>query len=238
MVIDFIKRKQAQENAKYSRQFLKSIFNSVSEAISIIDVKDFKIVGANSAFLKQSGLDEDQVIGKKCYELTHHRTSPCEAPDDVCPLHDVVKSGEHSVVEHVHYARNGDKIFAEVSAYPVLDEHGKVIQAVHVSRDVTERRTMQEQLHRRIQELQGLNTMFQSHLSVRSETELAYASLATSVSQLSREVDGLLKQTGPRDAVNDKTPEDIGKLAAELRKLATEAEAMIYRIKLPPAERL
>ena len=143
---DFTQRKQAEEELKRSEEFLKTIFNSPNDAISIIDVHDFTIVGANDAFLQQHGLKEEQVIGKICYQITHHRSDPCAPPDDICPLRDTVTTGEHSIAEHVHYTKDSEKMYVEVSTSPVKDENGKVIQVVHVTRDITERKKMEEQL--------------------------------------------------------------------------------------------
>ncbi len=139
-------RKRAEEALKHSNEFAQIVLNSMNDAVSIIDVNDFKIVGLNSIFLKQLGLKEKEVIGKTCYEITHHRSAPCAPPDDICPLLDTVTTGKHSVAEHVHQGADGKKIDVEVSTSPVKDENGKVIQVVHIARDITERKRMEEQL--------------------------------------------------------------------------------------------
>jgi len=139
-------RKQTQETFKRLNEFSKIVLNSTNDAISLIDVHDFRIVGVNSAFLKQLGLKEEEVIGKACYEITHRRSKPCAAPDDVCPLSATVTSGKHSVAEHVHYGADGEKIYVELSTSPVKDKNGKVTQVVCVSRDITERKRAEEVL--------------------------------------------------------------------------------------------
>lgn len=223
----------------YSGQFFKTILDSVSESISVIDVNDFSIIGANRAFLKQYGLTDTQVSGRKCYELTHRRNTPCTAPADICPIDNMMASGEHSVEEHIHYNEKGDMIFVEVYAYPILDDKGKIIQAVHLCRDITERKNMEGQLHGKILELQGLNNIFRKHLAVRSETELAYVSLTTSISQLSGEINNLLKKAQSQDMANQATlVMGLIGLADEIGKLVGQAEAMVSKINLPPAERL
>ena len=237
-LLGVIRHKQAKESTTHSEQFLRTVLDSVTEAISIIDINDFRIVGANIAFLKQYGLTEAQAIGRKCYELTHRRNTPCEAPE-VCPLHDVVKTRQHSVEEHIHYDEKGNEIYVEVCAYPILDDKGEVIQAVHLCRNITERKHAEDQLQRRIQELQALNNMFQKSLSVSSDTELAYISVANGISQLSREINNFSKKAQSQD-INSQAALAAGivGLADEISKLASQAEAVVSNINLPPAERL
>jgi PAS domain S-box-containing protein len=152
LIEDITERKQAEEALKRSNEFLKTALDSMNDAISIIDVHDFRIVGVNSGFLKQLGLKEEEVIGKPCYEITHHRSDPCTPPDDICPLRDTVTTGEHSVAEHVHYRADGERIYVEVSTSPIKDENGKTIQVIHVSRDITERKQAEKKLKQAAEE--------------------------------------------------------------------------------------
>jgi len=139
-------RKRAEEAIKRSYEFSKTILNSMNDTVSIINVHDYSIVGVNNAFLKLLGVAEEEVIGKTCYAITHYRSEPCIPPDDICPLLDTVTSGEHSVAEHVHYCADGEKIYVDVSTSPIKDEEGRVIQVVHVVRDITERKQREEKL--------------------------------------------------------------------------------------------
>lgn len=122
-----------------SNEYFKLVLDSMNDSIAIINVRDFRIVQVNSVFLEQLDLKEEDVIGKTCYEVTHMRSEPCAAPNDICPLFETVATGEHAVAEHVHFCNDGRKTYVEVSTSPVKDKEGKVIQVVHVSRDITER---------------------------------------------------------------------------------------------------
>lgn len=129
-----------------SNIFFKRVLDSMNDQIAILDAHDFRIVQVNSVLLKDLGLSEDEVIGKTCYEITHQRSGPCTPPNDVCPLLETVATGEHAVAEHVHFGKDGRKIYVEVSTSPVKDEEGKVIQVVHVSRDITGRKLAEQVL--------------------------------------------------------------------------------------------
>jgi PAS domain S-box-containing protein len=126
----------------------KIILDSMNDAVSIVDASTFRILGVNRTFLKDLGFTEDEVIGKHCYEVTHRRKDPCQPPNDMCPLVETVRTGKYSSAEHVHYGKSGDKIYVEVSTSPVKDKSGKVVQVVHVSRDISERKRTEEELRK------------------------------------------------------------------------------------------
>ncbi len=146
---------------KLSKEFLETVINSIDEAISIIDIRNYQIIGVNRRFLEDLGLEEKDVIGKPCYEITHRKGDPCSGPDDLCPIHDAVNTGRHTVVEHTHYRGDGTKLYVEVSASPIKDRSGRVIQVVHIARDITKRKTAEEELKKSHEELRNLTAYLQ-----------------------------------------------------------------------------
>ena len=64
----------------------------MEEGICLVS-KDFKILWANRALEEQTGYSSDEMIGRHCYEVTHHCKIPCKAPHDPCPITDVLKTG-------------------------------------------------------------------------------------------------------------------------------------------------
>ncbi|MCX9012708.1 MAG: PAS domain S-box protein [Candidatus Methanoperedens sp.] len=168
VLVGIIQRKQAEEALSRSNGFSKTILDSMNDALCIIDVQDFKIAGFNSVFLREFGQRGEDVLGRACYSITHQRLEPCEHPDDICPLLETVKTGKHSVVEHLHYGRDGKKIYVEVSTSPILDETGRITQVVHVSRDITERKLAEERLKQVNTELKKADELKTQFLSIVS----------------------------------------------------------------------
>ncbi|GEM_PF-2188540 len=146
MIMHNLQHKKNEEDLKRSKEFSESVFNSMHDAISVIDVADFKIIKANSTFLREYGLEEDEIIGEPCYRILHHRNEPCTGSDTVCPLEETIKTGKHSATEHVHYTKDGRKIDVEVSVSPVRDRNGNIIQVVNAARNITERKKAEEML--------------------------------------------------------------------------------------------
>jgi two-component system, sporulation sensor kinase A len=133
------------EEIDFLETFNKSVIDSISDAILVIDPKTFKILGLNQAVLEQLGLRRE-VIGHFCYTVTHHTSTPCKAPNDICPIFDLIEKGVSVSVEHTHYDKNNKKIFVEVSAHPIRNPQGEIILITHIAKDITARKELQVKL--------------------------------------------------------------------------------------------
>jgi len=153
---ELAERKQAEERLRRSNEFIKTALDGMNDGISVIDARNFIIQGVNSKFLEEYNLREEDVIGKTCHEVTHRRLDPCGPPDDVCPMLETLTTGGHAVAEHVHYEHDGRKVFVEVSASPIMDEKGEVVQIVHVSRDITDRKQAEELLKKNKEQMANM----------------------------------------------------------------------------------
>ncbi len=105
---DITELKIYSNELRRSKEFIETVINSLHDSISIIDVHNYQIIGANNVFIKETGIREE-IIGKTCFEATHHRSDPCAPPNDTCPLRETVQSGNHAVAEHTHYDSYGGK---------------------------------------------------------------------------------------------------------------------------------
>jgi len=139
-------RKRAEEALRESEERYRSMFDSVSNAILLIDHDDLTIVAANRAAQEHLKMVEAELVGRACYEVTHHRCSPCEPPDHPCPVREMMETGRSVTLVHTHYERDGNPFWVEVSASPVKDDSGNIVQVVHVARDISERKRAEEAL--------------------------------------------------------------------------------------------
>ena len=151
-------RKQMAEAPRKSKGLVETVFDSVSDCVCVINTTDFRIEGINKSFLNILNMEEKDVIGKTCYEVTHHASKPCEPPDHICPLAETLKTGEHSYAEHIHYDKDGRKIRVEVSASPIRNKKGEIYQVVHVARDITKRKRIEDQLQQ-AQKIEAIGTL-------------------------------------------------------------------------------
>jgi len=138
---DITDRKQAEEIIYNQNEFLKSLFDSLTHPFYVLNVHDYSIVQANPA----TG-GGDAVIGAKCYALTHRRDTPCDDPDHLCPLKEVIRTKKSFQVEHVHYDQKGNPRNMEVHGYPIFDDEGNVVQMIEYALDITDRKLAEEEL--------------------------------------------------------------------------------------------
>jgi two-component system, NtrC family, sensor kinase len=134
------------EEIYFLEAFNKSVLDSISDAILVIDPDNFKIIEINRAGLRQLDRLKEDVVGHLCYEVTHHRSTPCEPPNDICPILDLFKTGESVTVEHTHFNKENKKFYVEVSVHPIRNRDGKISLITHIAKDITERKLMQAKL--------------------------------------------------------------------------------------------
>ena len=142
---DATERKKAEEKLKNLKAFDERIINSLGDALLVIDPDDYRIIAVNDPAIEQSKLKKQDILGKTCYELTHHRPTPCQPPDDICPIQRVLQTNKPVTVEHTHLDENNNKRIVEVSARPVKNPEGKTV-IIHIAKDITERKQMETQI--------------------------------------------------------------------------------------------
>jgi PAS domain S-box-containing protein len=130
-------------------------FNSVPDSIAIIDTHH-KIVRVNKAMAHRLGMEPEQLVGMKCFECMHSTNRP----PDFCPHSKTMQDGLEHATE-IYDRRLGGYFI--VTTTPLIDERKKIIGSVHVARDITERKIMEEELrdslaasHRRQLEVSAL----------------------------------------------------------------------------------
>jgi hypothetical protein len=98
----------------------------------LIVSEDYRILFANKAFLSKIRMAKGDVIGKHCYEITHHIKSPCKPPSDPCPLAEVMKTERPAVEVHAHLSKDNKKFLVNVTAAPIMEE-GKRVGFLHIA---------------------------------------------------------------------------------------------------------
>ena len=77
--------KLTDQKLQETRARYKAILNElIQEDVLVIDY-NYRIVDVNEGLLKKLGLERDAVIGRHCYEITHHRSQPCSGENHPCP---------------------------------------------------------------------------------------------------------------------------------------------------------
>ena len=101
----------------------------------------------NPAAEAMLGYQADELVGQDMHEaIHHHRGDGLRYPSNECPIYNAFKVGMVNTVEgEVFWRKDGTAIPVDYTSTPIIDS-GKVVGAVIVFRDVTERRTNEENL--------------------------------------------------------------------------------------------
>jgi PAS domain S-box-containing protein len=136
-ITDITEKKKAQEDLVKSEREKSAIFAAINEHV-IYQQPDHTIIWANRAAAESIGMKPEDLIGKKCYELWHQRTRPC----DICPVAEARESGKPCKKEVV----TPDGRWWEISGYPMLDDQGRTIGMIEVTSEITARKKAEQAL--------------------------------------------------------------------------------------------
>jgi len=171
------------------------IFDTITDMITIHDA-DFTIIHANKAAEKILALPLLDPGSVKCFEYYHGS----ESPPPGCPSCQCLRTGTTSVFEmfEPHLSMH-----IEIRAIPRLDDAGRVIGLIHIVRDITNRKLVEEELH-----------IHQNHLEwlVRERT----AEITLMNEQLQKEIAGR-KRAG---AEKEQLIEELQEALANIKKLS------------------
>ncbi len=105
----------------------KQIIDILPDPFVVID-RDYRIMSANQRYMAHYGLSNiDDVIGKHCYEISHHVDSPCSQHGEHGPLETVFETGEATQVMHIHYDQSGAEEHVQLNTSPLFDDDGNVL---------------------------------------------------------------------------------------------------------------
>lgn len=102
---------------------LVSFLETLAEPHILCD-RDYRILAANEAY-RANWVNQVEVIGRKCFEVSHRYSLPCDQAGESCPLQRSLKSGRRERVLHLHYTSRGES-FENIELSPIRDASGTI----------------------------------------------------------------------------------------------------------------
>lgn len=161
----------ALENARLFSNIAKAkleweaTFDAVTDLVMIRD-KDYRIIRANRAAFKRYGLKPEQMIGKKCFEVLHQSSQPCEG----CYVSKTLETKNPTSGEREYRYLNG--IF-QYYTFPIYGEEGEVDAVVDLAREITE----EKKLEMEKEVANNINQILASSLNVRQAIKAVHSEM-------------------------------------------------------------
>lgn len=154
---DITERKRTEEALRRAEQEKVLILDSTVEMFTYYDT-DLKVIWVNRAAAAFIGREPEDLVGHRCYEIWHDRTSTC----DICP---VVLARETRQPQETEITAPDGRVFF-LRGYPVTEETGEIVGLIEFAQDITDRKRAEEERARLHHELEVANREANLYLDI------------------------------------------------------------------------
>jgi transcriptional regulator with PAS, ATPase and Fis domain len=103
---------------------LVSFLEHEPQPMIVLDT-DYQILAANAAYQRQFASPDAPVLGRKCYEVSHHYAVPCDQAGEHCPMRKAQELNGPDRVLHIHHTPRGPE-HVDVELRPIFAEGGAI----------------------------------------------------------------------------------------------------------------
>jgi PAS domain S-box-containing protein len=144
------------------RQQNELILQAAGEGIYGLDLEG-RVTFANPAAARLTGHTVAELVGQPMHDLVHHtRGSGRPYPRRACPIYAALRDGAvHQVEDETFWRKDGSPVPVDFTSTPIF-QGGRVVGAVVVFRDVSERRRADGRLRHALAEVRRLQAQLQA----------------------------------------------------------------------------
>lgn len=139
---ELVEHKRLHEDIMLAYKQLNQIFNSAMEP-SVLITEDYDIIQVNENLAKLFSLNQDEVEGKKCYEVFTGKN--CMTPN--CLLNRIRQGEDRAETETELDLHDGAKITCLETATPLRDPDGGLSIIVNTFKDITNIKRAEERIN-------------------------------------------------------------------------------------------
>ena len=217
---DITERKRMESLLIAAAQEWAATFDAVDTMVALLD-NNRRVLRCNRAMQDHLGITVDEIRNQTCSNLMHGNAG---VPDE-CPFAEMLRTGRKKTMS----LAIGERLM-EVAVHPVLDSDGEVTGAVHVVRDITRQRQVEDRLRQGEQRYRSLihniaGMVYQGRADWSAEFITGAEALC------GYPADGLVSGAGPTwaDIIH---PEDRGRVFKEAAQLCEEGGDLLQRYRI------
>ena len=182
-------RKRAEEIIERLYRQNEMVLNSAGEGILGLDIQG-KHTFVNPSAANMLGYDVEELIGQPSHAIWHRsKTDGSPYPEEECPIYEAYKDGVvHYVTDEVFWRKDGTSFPVEYTSTPIL-ENGRLIGAVVTFKDITERKKVEEALHKSEKELRKRVKELEEFYDMAVGRELKMKELKEEIESLKEELE-------------------------------------------------
>ena len=135
-----IERQQVEQELRLRDRAIAASDNGI--VITDPRLPDNPIVYVNEGFLRMTGYDEEEVVGRNCRFLQGQNRNQPELDE----VRRAIREGRACQVVLRNYRKDGTPFWSEVSISPVYDGAGELVNYIGGQTDITERKALESRL--------------------------------------------------------------------------------------------
>jgi diguanylate cyclase (GGDEF)-like protein/PAS domain S-box-containing protein len=139
--VDVTDQRRSEAEIEKAHAELEQIFNTAANGMRVVDLH-YTILRANTTFYTLTGLSEEEVVGKKCYEV--FPGPDCQTLN--CPLSRIMEGAQRLEVEVAKALPSGRKIDCLITSTPYYGPHGELLGIIEDFKDITRYKELEKSL--------------------------------------------------------------------------------------------
>lgn len=104
---------------------LQDMIEAHDQPFVVID-GEYRIVAANQRYCRSYGAEQNEVLNRRCYEVSHHSQRPCHENGEDCPHRAVFEKGQPAIVLHTHYHADGQTERTRIRGHLIHGQGGQI----------------------------------------------------------------------------------------------------------------
>jgi two-component system response regulator AtoC len=102
---------------------LQSLIDAHENPFVLID-EQYSVIAANAAYQALYSVSAGEIVGRRCYEVSHHRESPCWQCGEECPHVEVFRHRRSCQLLHTHKDPGGQTEHVQIRGYLIPQPDG------------------------------------------------------------------------------------------------------------------